>query len=122
MPLAENRVGRLQVLQQMLQAVSYSRPGAKKELVRRVVTRFARCAYHLEAFRDRFGDPANLALQETLALRPSLLACVIHPYLNVDWRFYQKLDAISGHYKLLNGRLGILRFPALASITLADLG
>ena len=122
MPLSGNRLGRLHVLKQVLQAVSYSRPGEKKQLVRRMATQFARCTYHLEAFRDKFGDPANLALQETLALRPSLLACVIHPYLNVDWRFYQKLDAISGHYKLLNGRLGILRFPALASITLADLG
>lgn len=121
-PPSENRPGRLGVLKQMLRAVSYSRPGEKKQLVRRVATQFARCAYHLEAFRDTFGDPANLALQETLALRPSLMACVIHPYLNVDWGFDQKLDAISGHYKLLNGRLGILRFPPLASIILADLG
>jgi uncharacterized protein len=121
MPLAENRLGRLHVLKQMLQAVSYSRPGAKKELVRRVVTQFARCAYHLEAFRDRFGDPGNLALQETLALRPSLMACVIHPYLNVDWQFDQKLDAISGHYKLLTRQLEILHFPPRASIILADL-
>jgi uncharacterized protein len=122
MSLPENRLGRLDVLKQMLRAVSYSRPGEKKELFRRVATHFARCAYHLEAFRDRFGDPANPALQETLALRPSLIACVIHPYLNVDWQFDQKLDTISGHYKLLNGRLGILRFPPLASIILADLG
>jgi uncharacterized protein len=122
MPLAENRPGRLDVLKQMLRAVSYSRPGEKKQLVRRVATQFARCACHLEAFRDKFGDLANLALQETLALRPSLMACVIHPYLNVDWQFDQRLDAISGHYKLLNGRLGILRFPPLASIILADFG
>ncbi len=101
---------------------SYSRPGEKEQLVRRVATHFARCAFHLEAFRARFGDRANLALQETLALRPSLMACVIHPYLNVDWQFERKLDAISGHYRLLNGRLGILRFPPPASITLADLG
>jgi uncharacterized protein VirK/YbjX len=122
-PPLENRLGRLDVLKQLLHAVSYSRPGTKKQLVRRVATQFARCAYHLEAFRDRFGDPSNLALQETIALRPSLMVCVIHPYLNVDWRFEQKLDAISGHYKLLNGRqLGILRFVPPASIMLADLG
>ena len=120
-PLLENRLGRLYVLKQMLHSVSYSRPGAKKQLVRRVVRNFARCAYHLEAFRDRFGDAGNLALQETLALRPSLMASVIHPYLNVDWRFDQKLDAITGHYKLLAGRLGILHFPPRASIILADL-
>lgn len=122
MPRSENRLGRLDVLKQILRAVSYSRPGEKKQLVRRVATQFARCAYRLEEFRDKLGDPANLALQETLALRPSLMACVIHPYLNVDWRFDQKLDVISRHYKLLNGRLGILRFPPLASIILADLG
>ena len=86
-----------------------------------MATQFARCAYHLEAFRDRFGDPGNLALQETLALRPSLMASVIHPYLNVDWGFDQKLDAISGHYSLLTGPLGILRFPPPASIILANL-
>ena len=122
MPLLESRPGRLDVLKQMLRAVTYSRPGEKKKMVRRVATQFARCAYHLEAFRDTFGDPANLALQEALALRPSLMACVIHPYLNVDWGFEQKLDAISGHYKLLNGRLGILRFSPLASIILANFG
>jgi uncharacterized protein VirK/YbjX len=122
-PSSENRLGRLDVLKRLLHAVSYSQPGTKKQLVRRVATQFARCAFHLEAFRDRFGDPANLALQETLALRPSLMACVIHPYLNVDWGFEQKLDAISGHYKLLNGRrLGMLRFAPPALIMLADLG
>ena len=83
---------------------------------------FARCALHLEAFRDWFGDPANPALQETLALRPSLILCVIHPYLNVDWRFEQKLEKISEHYRLLSGRLGILRFAPPAVIALADLG
>jgi uncharacterized protein VirK/YbjX len=122
MPLSENRLGRLRLLKQMLHAASYSRPDAKKQMVRRVASQFARCAYHLEAFRDRFGDLRNSALQETLALRPSLMACVIHPYLNVDWRFDQKLDAISGHYKLLTSRLAILHFPPLASIMLADLG
>jgi uncharacterized protein VirK/YbjX len=121
MPLSENRLGRLRLLKQMLHAASYSRPDAKKQMVRRVASQFARCAYHLEAFRDRFGDLRNSALQETLALRPSLMACVIHPYLNVDWRFDQKLDAISGHYKLLSGRLRVLHFLPPASIVLADL-
>jgi uncharacterized protein VirK/YbjX len=120
-PPSENRVGRLDVLKQLLHAVSYSQPGTKK-MVRRVATHFARCAYHLEAFRDRFGDPANLALQETLALRPSLMACVIHPYLNVDWEFEQKLEAISRHYQMLTGRLGFLRFAPPAMIVLADVG
>jgi uncharacterized protein VirK/YbjX len=121
MPLLENRLGRLRLLKQMLHAVSYSRPGAEKQSVWRLATQFARCAYHLETFRDRFGDPGNPALQESLTQRPSLMACVIHPYLNVDWRFDAKLDAISGHYKLLTGRLRILHFPPRASIILADL-
>jgi uncharacterized protein VirK/YbjX len=121
-PPSETRIGRLDVLKQLLQAVSYSPPGPKKQLVRRVASNFARCAYHLEAFRDRFGDRTNVALQETLALRPSLMACVIHPYLNVDWQFEQKLEAISGHYKLLVGRLGVLRFAPPALITLTDFG
>lgn len=122
MPLPENRLGRLDVLKQILRAVSYSRPGERKPMVRRMATHFARCAYHLEEFRDKFGDRTNLALQETLALQPSLIACVLHPYLNVDWQFGQRLNAISGHYELLNGRLGILRFPPRASMLLADLG
>jgi uncharacterized protein VirK/YbjX len=61
-------------------------------------------------------------LQETLAQRPSLIMCVIHPYLDADWRFEQKLEKISQHYRLLSGRLGILRFIPPAFIALADLG
>jgi uncharacterized protein len=121
-PHSEKRLGRLQLLKMMLRAARYPRPGVKKHLVRRVATQFARCAYHLEAFRDKFGDASNPALQEAVARQPSLLANVIHPYLNVDWRFDQKLDAISGHYKLLTGRLAILHLPPHASIVLADLG
>src|SRR5258708_22282228 len=121
MTLSESRPGRLDVLKQMLRAVSYSRPGEVKQSVRRVTTQFARCAYHLEAFRDTFGDPANLALQETLALRPSLMACVIHPYLNVDWRFDQNVDAISRLFKPFRGPLCILVFPPLPSMLLGDL-
>jgi uncharacterized protein VirK/YbjX len=117
----ENRFGRLDVLKQLLLAVSHSPPGTKQP-IRRVASNFARCACHLEAFRDRFGDPTNLALQETLALRPSLMVNVIHPYLNVDWRFEEKLNAISEHYQLLIGRLSILRFVPSAMITLAGVG
>jgi uncharacterized protein VirK/YbjX len=117
----ETRFGRLDVLKQLLLAVSYSQPGTKQP-VRRVASNFARCACRLEAFRDRFGDPANLALQETLALRPYLMAKVIHPYVNVNWRFKEKLNAISEHYQLLVGRLSILRFVPPAMITLAGVG
>ena len=110
------------MLKRLLRAVSFSPPGEKKQLLRRKAMHFARCAFHLEALRDRFGDPTNVALQEALAVRPSLITCVIHPYLNVDWRFEQKLKKISEHYRLLSGRLGVLRFAPPASIVLADVG
>lgn len=121
-PAPARRFGRVDMLKRMLRAVNYSHPGAKRQLLRRKVSHFARCALQLEAFRDRFGDTANLALQETLALRPALITCVIHPYLNVDWRFEEKLNKISDHYRLLHGRLGVLRFAPEASVVLADLG
>ena len=48
--------------------------------------------------------------------------CVIHPYLNTDWRFGQKLEKIGEHYRLLSGRLGMLRFIPPAFIALAEVG
>ena len=115
-------LSRVDVLKRMLHAVSFAHPGTEKQLLRRMATHFARCAFHLEAFRRWFADPGNPALQETLAARPSLIMCVIHPYLNADWRFEQKLEKISEHYRLLSGRLGILRFIPPAMIALADVG
>jgi uncharacterized protein VirK/YbjX len=115
-------MSRVDVLKRLLHAVSFSHPGTEKKSLRRMAAHFARCAFHLRAFRGWFGDPANPALQETLALRPSLIMCVIHPYLNADWRFEQKLEKISEHYRLLSGRLGILRFTPPAFIALADVG
>lgn len=115
-------VGRVEVLKRLVDAASYSHPGAKKPSLRRTATHFARCAFHLEAFRDWFGDLANPALQEALALRPSLIMCVIHPYLNTDWGFEQKLEKISEHYRLVSERFGILRFIPPAFIALADIG
>jgi uncharacterized protein VirK/YbjX len=119
---SENRLGRVDVLKRLVHAASFAHPGTKKQLRRRTATQFARCAFHLRAFRVWFGDPTNPALQETLAQRPSLIMCAIHPYLNADWRFEQKLEKISEHYRLLNGRLGILRFIPPALIVLADVG
>jgi uncharacterized protein len=118
----EARLGRVDVLKRLLHAASFAHPGTKKPVPRRIATQFARCAVHLGAFRVWFDDPTNPALQEALAQRPSLITCVIHPYLNADWQFEQKLEKISGHYKLLTGRLGILRFIPPASIALADAG
>jgi len=119
---APNRLGRVDVLKRLLQAASFAHPGTKKQLRRRTAAQFARCAVHLGAFRAWFGDPANPALRETLAQRPSLIMSVIHPYLNVDWRFERKLETISGHYRLLSERLSILRFAPPAFIALAEVG
>jgi uncharacterized protein len=118
----ENRLGRVDVLKRLLHAARFAHPGTKKRPRRQTATQFARCAFHLGAYRAWFGDPANPALQETLAQRPSLIMCVIHPYLNADWRFEQRLEKISEHYRLLNGRLGSLRFIPPAFIALADVG
>jgi uncharacterized protein VirK/YbjX len=119
---SENRLGWVDVLKRLLHAARFAHPGTKKPLPRRIATQFARCAFHLGTFRVWFGDSANPALQETLAQRPSLITCLIHPYLNTDWRFVQKLEKISEHYRLLTGRLSILRFIPPASIALADAG
>ena len=116
---SENRLGRVEMLKRLLNAARFTHPGTKKRPRRQTATQFARCAFHLEAFRAWLGDPANPALQETLAQRPSLIMCAIHPYLNADWGFEQKLKKISEHYRLLNGRLGILRFTPPAFIALA---
>jgi uncharacterized protein len=118
----ENRLGRVEMLKRLLRAARFAHPGTKKRLRRRTATQFARCVLHLEAFRVWLGDPANPALQETLAQRPSLIMCAIHPYLNADWGFEQRLEKISEHYRLLSGRVGILRFIPPAFIALADVG
>jgi uncharacterized protein len=118
----ENHLERVDLLKRLLRAASFSHPGTKKPPRRRTAIHFVRCVFHLEAFRVWFCDPANPALRETLAQRPSLIMCVIHPYLNVDWRFEQKLEKISEHYRLLSERLSILRFAPPAFIALADVG
>jgi uncharacterized protein VirK/YbjX len=121
-PSSEKRLGRIDVLKRLLRAASFAHPGTTKQLRRRTAVHFAHCAFHLRAFRLWFGDSANPALRETLAQRPSLIMCVIHPYLNTDWRFEQKLEKISEHYRLLSGRLSILRFAPPAFIALGDVG
>src|SRR6202790_3692663 len=119
---SENHLGRVEMLKRLLHAARFAHPGTKKRLRRRTATQFARCVLHFEAFRVWLGDPANPALQETLAQRPSLIMCAIHPYLNADWQFEQKLETIGEHYRLLSERLSILRFAPPAYIALADVG
>jgi len=120
-PSENQSLGWVDVVKRLLHAASFEHPDTNKRPLRRKARHFARCALHLGAFRSWYGDSTNPALQETLAQRPSLIMCVIHPYLNVDWQFEQKLEKISKHYRLLNGRLDILRFIPPAFIALADL-
>lgn len=116
------RLGRLEVLKRLLHATSYSRPGTQPVGLRHMATHYLRCCAHLETFRDWFGNPANPALQEALVQRPSLVTCVVHPYLNRHWPAERKLDVIATHYAMLDGRLAFLRFAPAASIALADAG
>jgi uncharacterized protein VirK/YbjX len=123
---SENRMGRIDVLKRLLHAVRFSQQDAKsiwprRRLARDFVNSAVRCALHFERFRDWFGNPANPALQETLALRPSLITCVIRPYVNSDWQPEDRLEKINEHYRMLSGALGILRFVS-DSIALADAG
>ena len=113
-------MSRAETLKRLWLAVSHSRPDAASIGPRRMAAQFLRCAGHLETFRDWFGNPANPALQEALASRPSLATCVVHPYLNVDWPAGRKLQAVSQHYGLLSWRLGFLRFAPPTSIALAE--
>src|ERR1700694_1191768 len=102
---SENRLRRVDVLKRLLHAARFAHPGTKKPPRRQTATQFARCILHLETFRAWFGDPANPALQETLAQRPSLIMCAIHPYLNAAWGFEQKMKKLSEALRLLTVRL-----------------
>lgn len=104
--------GRLDALKRLLQASTYVRPGTKPIGWVRIATHFMRCTAHLDTFRDWFGNPRHAALQEALLRRPTLVNCVVHPYLNADWSATRKLEVIAGHYAMLGGRLGFLRFAA----------
>lgn len=119
-------MGRVDVLKRLLHAVSYSQRDAKSIWPRRRIARdfvitAVRFALHFERFRDWFGNPANPALQEALALRPSLITCAIRPYMNSDWRPEDRLEKIDAHYRILSGALGVLRIIS-ASTILADVG
>lgn len=104
--------GRLATLKRLLQASTYVRPGTKPIGWVRVATHFLRCTAHLGTFRNWFGNPHHAALQEALVRRPTLVNCVVHPYLNANWSASRKLEVIAGHYAMLDGRLGFLRFAA----------
>lgn len=120
-PLAA-RPGRLGVLLRLLQGAAHARPGAPAVGLRRTVMHFLRCSRHLETFRDWYGNPARPALQDALAQHPALVMCAVHPYVNAAWGAERRLAVLSGHYALLGGPLGFLRFRAPGSLDLADVG
>jgi uncharacterized protein len=113
---------RLAVLGVLLRAAAHSRTGTAPIGIRRVLAHWCRSACHLETFRTWLGDDSNPALQEALALRPSIVTSVVHPYLNSAWPVQRKLQAIAGHYALLQGRLAFLRAASAHAIELADMG
>jgi uncharacterized protein VirK/YbjX len=110
------------VLAALFRAASFARPGTPPIAIRHVLTHWCRCAAHLASFRAWMGDAGNPALQEMLALRPSIVTCVVHPYLHSGWPAQRKLETVAGHYALLQGRLSFLRVASWRAIGLADLG
>ena len=110
------------VLGTLFRAASYARPGTAPIAFRHVLSHWWRCAVHLDTFRTWIGDAGNPALQEVLALRPSIVTCAVHPYLHSAWPAQRKLETVAGHYALLQGRLAFLRAASARMIELADLG
>jgi uncharacterized protein VirK/YbjX len=117
--LPGQRLSRLATLRRLLLAATYVRPGAAPIGLAHSCSHFVRCAGHLETFRDWFGNPSHPALQEALLRRPSLVNCVVHPYLNAGWAAARKLDVIGRHYALLSSaRFAFLRFAAPYAVPL----
>ncbi len=111
---------RFAVLRDLLRGAGYTRPGTRKVGWWRTATHFMRCAAHLERFREWYASPAQPALLEALAQRPSLVMCVVHPYLNTDWTAPHKMAVVRQHYALLSGPLGCLRFAPTQPLVLAQ--
>jgi uncharacterized protein VirK/YbjX len=112
--------GRFEGLKRLMQAATYVRAGTRPIGPARIAAHFLRCAAHLDTFRDWFGNPRHGALQEALLRRPTLVNCVVHPYLNAGWSAERKLEVIAGHYAILDGRLGFLRFAATEVVALGQ--
>ncbi len=124
-PVIESSLSRsvpFDLLCQLWRSASYRRPDTESVSLRRRVSHFLRCARHLDTFKDWFGNPKHQALQQALAERPSLVMCVVHPYLNTGWSAERRLSVVAAHYALLHDRLGFLRFAPPSAVALADLG
>ncbi len=84
--------------------------------------RFLGCLRYIETFRGWLSDPADWALRQALAHRPSIVTCVSRPYLHRGWPAFRKLAAIRDHYRLVAGRYSFLGFEPNGSLRLAGLG
>ena len=105
----------------LFRAVASPRPGAARVGLRHVLAHWCRCAAHLNTFRSWVGDASNPALQQAIAVRPSIMTCVVHPYLHASWSAQRKLEVINGHYALLQGRLEFLRAADSHAIGMVDM-
>lgn len=75
----------------------------------------------MDTYRSWLRDPAELALRQALAHRPSIVTCVSHPYLHRGWPACRKLAVIRDHYRLVTSRYAFLGFEPSRSIRLASL-
>ena len=104
----------------LFRAAACPRPGTAPIGFRRVLTHWCRCAVHLDTFRSWVGDAGNPALQEALERRPSIMTCIVHPYLHASWSEPRKLEVIAGHYALLQGNLEFLRAASSQAIEVIE--
>lgn len=123
-PLAETSRAawptRSAMLGALFRAAACPRPGTAPIGFRRVLTHWCRCAVHLDTFRSWVGDAGNPALQEALERRPSIMTCIVHPYLHASWSEPRKLEVIAGHYALLQGNLEFLRAASSQAIEVIE--
>ena len=116
------RPGTLSTLKRLLQAVRQGRAGARPPSLREVASAFIGCARHVHAFSGWFDNPDNVALEEVLRRRPSLVCCVRQAYLNREWNGARRATAIEQHYWLLSRHFDFLHLAPGQSIALASLG
>lgn len=106
----------------LFRAAASPRPGTAPIGLRHVLAHWWRCAAHLDTFRSWVGDAGNPALQQAIAERPSIMTCVVHPYLHASWSAQRKLEVIEDHHALLQGRLEFLRAAGSQAIGVVDMG
>ncbi len=119
---SEAGVRTLDVLRFTLRASGFTRNGAGPLGWSAAAQYVVGSVCHFRTIRSWLADRRNPALQEVLAVRPSLVRCIARPYLNAQWGSARKMEAIRQHYKLLRGRLAFLRFHPWRPVPLALAG